>query len=200
MELYEGDKDVACVTGYVYPIKELPETFFIMGADCWGWATWKKEWNLFEADGMKLLQEIQSKKLEKEFNFGDAYPYTQMLADQISGKNSSWAIRWYASAFLKNKLCLYPGKSFVHNIGNDGSGVHCGKSDSFDVQLVSSYGEIKKISIIENRRYRKAFGNFLSGNSAEWSLIKKEEHGNRKNMTILGCIKSFYKNAQKKLK
>ncbi|MDR2645826.1 MAG: methyltransferase, TIGR04325 family [Holosporaceae bacterium] len=193
LELYESDQDIACITGYVYPIKKLPETFFIRGADCWGWATWKKEWDLFEADGRKLLQEIQSKSLEKEFNFNNKYPYTQMLKDQISGKNSSWAVRWHASAFLKNKLCLYSGKSFVHNTGNDGSGIHCGKSDSLDIQLVSSYGEIKKIQVIENKKCRKAFENFLNGNSNKWSLIKKEKHGNRRNVTILGCIKFSYK-------
>jgi len=46
-----------------------------------------------------------------------------MLEDQISGKNSSWAIRWYASAFLRDKLTLYPGRSLVRNIGYD-SGTH----------------------------------------------------------------------------
>ena len=28
----------------------IPETFFVKGADCWGWATWKRGWDLFELD------------------------------------------------------------------------------------------------------------------------------------------------------
>lgn len=47
-----------------------------------------------------------------------------MLIDRNEGKNQSWAILWYASAFIKNKFCLYPPVSLVNNIGNDGSGTH----------------------------------------------------------------------------
>lgn len=49
-----------------------------------------------------------------------------MLKDQIDGKNDSWAIRWYISCFLKNKLCLYLGKPVVTNIGFGVKGAtHC---------------------------------------------------------------------------
>ena len=50
------NKQVASIHGYIYPIDGLPETFFIRGADCWGWATWKRAWNIFEADGQKLFE------------------------------------------------------------------------------------------------------------------------------------------------
>ena len=46
---------------------------------------------------------------------------------KIKGKNNSWAIRWHASAFLNNKLTLYPKNSLVKNIGIDGSGINCQK-------------------------------------------------------------------------
>ena len=46
-----------------------------------------------------------------------------MLRDQIRGGNQSWAIRWYAYAFLQDKLVLYPGRSVTSNIGFDRSGV-----------------------------------------------------------------------------
>lgn len=130
--IYKDIDSVISIHGYVYPIKnEMPETFFIKGADCWGWATWKRGWDLFEADGEKLLNEIINNKLSFEFDFEGTYPYTEMLKGQIKGNNNSWAIRWYASAFLNNKLTLYPGKSLIKNIGFDGSGTHCHKGESF---------------------------------------------------------------------
>ena len=58
-----------------------------------------------------------------------------MVKDQINSKNDSWAVRFYASAFLKNMLTLYPGKSLVLNIGFDGSGLHSGKSKMFDSKI-----------------------------------------------------------------
>ena len=38
----------------------------------------------------------------KEFDFNGTYAYTKMLEDQIVGRNNSWAVRWYASTFLKH--------------------------------------------------------------------------------------------------
>ncbi|WP_223155714.1 glycosyltransferase, partial [Campylobacter concisus] len=125
LELYKGEPRVASIHGYVYPIDGLPETFFIKGADCWGWATWSDKWSIFEPNGQKLLDEIRKLKLEKEIDFNGSYGFVKMLKSQIVGKNNSWAIRWYASTFLNGMLTLYPGKSYVQNIGFDSQATHC---------------------------------------------------------------------------
>ena len=93
LEIYNDEPNVASIHGYIYPIVNLPETFFIKGADCWGWATWKEKWSIFEADGKKLLDELQNRKLQNEADFNGSYGFTQMLKDQIDGKNNSWAVR-----------------------------------------------------------------------------------------------------------
>ena len=136
LEMYSEIEEVISIHGYVYPSqRQLPETFLIKGADCWGWATWKRGWTMFNPDGAALLEQLESRGLTREFDFNNSMSYTRMLRDQIAGKVNSWAIRWYASAFLNNKLTLYPGASLVQNIGHDGSGVHCAASNSFDVSL-----------------------------------------------------------------
>lgn len=136
LDKYQSDDRVISVHGYVYPVKEkLPDFFFLRGADCWGWATWKRGWDLFQTDGSGLLQKIQKLNLEKEFNLGNSYPYMEMLKNQIAGRNDSWAILWHASAFVENKLTLYPGKSYVKNIGNDNSGTHSAETTIYDVVL-----------------------------------------------------------------
>lgn len=128
LEVYKDTQNVACIHGYVEEhSKELPETFFIKGADCWGWATWKRAWDKFNPDGQVLLNEIHNRKCEKHFNFDNTYPYVKMLEDQIAGRNSSWAIRWQASAYLNDMYCLYPNETLVLNVGFDGSGTHCGE-------------------------------------------------------------------------
>ena len=130
LDFYASEERVVSIHGYVYPADEaLPETFFMRGADCWGWATWERGWACFESDGKKLLQALTAQKLEKKFNINNSNDYMGMLRQQIDGKVNSWAIRWYASAFLANKLTLYPGVSLVQNIGMDGSGTHCGDGD-----------------------------------------------------------------------
>ncbi|PIH04437.1 hypothetical protein CS542_00825 [Pedobacter sp. IW39] len=87
----------------------LKEVFFIKGADCWGWATWKA-WDLFEHDGAKLLEKSIHRDFRK-FDFDNTYPYIKALEQQAVGNTTHWDIRWYASAFLA-KLTLYPGQSW----------------------------------------------------------------------------------------
>jgi hypothetical protein len=158
LTLYENDDRVISIHGYVYPLKtKLPDYFFIKGADCWGWATWKRGWNLFNPDGKYLLNEIKRKKLQKEFDFNNTYKYMDMLQAQIDGKISSWAVRWYASAFLADKYTLYPGNSFVRNIGLDGSGIHCGTTEEFNSDLVSTYTPMTPIDVKNSRKATQAF-------------------------------------------
>lgn len=161
LEMYKDEPKVASIHGYIYPIKNLPQTFFIRGADCWGWATWSDKWSLFEADGQKLLNELKKRKLQKEADFNSSYGFTKMLKDQIMGKNSSWAIRWYMSAFLNDKLTLYPGQSYVQNIGHDAEGTHCtSETDVFKVELNYDIA-INKIIVREDREAREKIEMFF---------------------------------------
>ena len=158
LDLYNRDLRVASIHGYVYPTMEtLPETFFLRGADCWGWATWRRGWQLFNPDGRALLQALESQKLTNEFDFGGSFQYTQMLRDQIEGKNNSWAIRWYASAFLANALTLYPGRSLVHNIGNDGSGTHCLQSSAYGASTSTEPVKVESITVEDSALARHSF-------------------------------------------
>jgi len=165
LDVYEEVENVACIHGYLYPLNTiLSETFFIKGADCWGWAAWKRSWDLFEMDGKKLLKKIMEQKKQHEFNFDGTYNFLRMLKGQISGRNDSWAVRWYASAFLANKLTLYPGISLVNNIGNDASGTHCGESNVFEVIIADRRIDVIKIDIVENKLARSSFVSFYKEN------------------------------------
>jgi hypothetical protein len=170
--LYEHEEKVISIHGYVYPVKDsLPDTFFLRGADCWGWATWRRGWSLFEQDGVKLLAELKKRKLVRHFDFNNSYSYSKMLSDQIKGRNDSWAIRWHASAFLANRFTLYPGVSFVSNIGFDSSGTHSGLSKDFDVALRTEGFNLRKIPITEHAEAFKAFSNYLK--TVEDSMLER---------------------------
>ena len=172
LERYQNDDRVISIHGYVYPVdQELPETFFLKGANCWGWATWRRGWNLFNPDGQYLFDKIKRNNLSKQFNFNNSFDYMKMLCDQINGLNDSWAIRWYASAFTANKLTLYPGKSFVQNIGFDSSGTHCRSTSRFDVLLNNSYSGLETVNVVESSQAVKSFERyFLSSKtiSSRW--------------------------------
>ena len=162
LSVYQDHHEVVSIHGYVYPVSgKLPDTFFLRGADCWGWATWKHGWDNFESDGNYLLNEIKNKLLVKEFNFNNSYPYLQMLLAQVEGKTDSWAIRWHASAFLKEKFTLYPGKSLVQNIGIDDSGTHHKYSTIMNVDLAAEMPKINKTDIEQSKIAFELIAEFL---------------------------------------
>lgn len=162
LKLYAYDERVISIHGYVYPVKNiLPSAFFLRGADCWGWATWRRGWEIFNGDGNFLLNELKRTNLVNSFDLDGAHPFSKMLEHQTKGLNDSWAIRWHASAFLANKLTLYPGKSLVQNIGNDNSGTHCGISHIWDTTLSHDVIDLSTIKVKEHYGAKKIIKNFF---------------------------------------
>ncbi len=160
LDLYERDDDVICINSFCMikdaPIKE--HTYFLYGADCQGWATWKRGWDLLNLDAKELQGVLRNdKKLQKLFTYNDSCPYMDMLQYKIDGKIDSWAICWYASAVTHKKLCLYPTKSLLQNIGYDDSGTHTQNSDAYEASIMAdeSTTEFPKIAIKDSRVMRK---------------------------------------------
>ena len=175
LDLYQDDERVGSIHGYTYPCEDtLPNTFFLRGGDCWGWATWARAWGHINLDGSLLLRQLEERGLTKAFDLEGAYPYVKMLKNQIHGKNDSWAIRWHASLFLKNMLTLYPGKSLVQNIGHDGTGVHSAKTSYLSVTLCNDNVTIGNIKICEDSYAREKFKKFLwKHHSSPFAIIKR---------------------------
>lgn len=162
LTMYESEPRVVSIHGYVYPTRgHLPDTFFLRGADCWGWATWRRGWAAFDADGAALLRRIEDAGLEREFDFDGSFPYTSMLRDQVAGVTDSWAIRWYASAFLADLLTLYPGSSLVVNIGLDGSGTNSLPDTSLGTHT-SRMQHLQRVPVEESREARTAIARGLA--------------------------------------
>lgn len=152
LSLYQDAERVISVCAYMYPLsKRHPDTLFLRVADSWGWATWKRGWDLFVADGKQLYDDLKARKLIRKFNLGGSFNYAKMLKAQIQGKNDSWAIRWYATALLNDKLSLYPWKTLVKNIGFDCSGRHGGSVDYYKSELLNEKVLVKQLPIIENK-------------------------------------------------
>jgi len=164
---YEKREDVVSVHGYVYPTSmKLPEAFLIRGADCWGWATWKHKWDLFCFDAKSLYETIAREGSANEFEFDGSFPYLRMLERQITGLSNSWAVCWYASAFVKRKYTLYPGKSLVNINSIYDEGATHGGDNSVNKKFLTDISMMpvnwKKVDdLYENMDGRKAFRHFF---------------------------------------
>lgn len=131
---YRDEEKVMHIGAYMYPLKSdhLPQAFFYRAATSWGWATWASAWKNFEPNIDTLLKQFDKKK-KSAFSIDNSMNFWKQMQEFKKGKNNSWAIRWYASIFLKGGLTLNPSQSLVNNIGHDGTGVHSGINDIYNV-------------------------------------------------------------------
>ena len=162
LHAYVDDERVISVCGYSYPVRgSLPETFFLAGAHCWGWATWRRGWALFEHDPDVVLQRLrQDRDLLYEFDRAGSYPHTQFLKRAAMGEGDSWALRWMASAVIHGKLTLYPGKSLVTNIGMDSTGTNAPEIDVYRTTLAAEPPCVGEIEVRQDTRARRLLRDF----------------------------------------
>ena len=162
LQRYQNEEKVMHIGAYMYPLKgeNLPETFFYRAATSWGWATWERAWKDFEPDVNKIIARFDRKK-KNEFSIEGTMNFWKQIIEFKLGRNNSWAIRWYASIFLKGGLTLNPSKSLINNIGHDGSGIHSGLNDIYHViinpVLLTTFPE----KIEENKEAYLAIKDFL---------------------------------------
>ncbi len=162
LELYANEPRVMHISGYMFPVKgQLPETFFYNANSCWGWATWARAWQHFINDPLYLYKQItRSKKAVRKFNINNSFPFLSQLEANMLGKTKTWAIRWYASFFIRGGFALHPYPSLVNNIGHDNSGENCILQDDFHWATLAKNIPVKPQAIQESPKARRLMQQF----------------------------------------
>lgn len=172
---FRAEEKVMHIGAYMYPLQptHLPETFFYRAASSWGWATWDRAWKHFNPDIDDLIAQFDARK-RKDFSVDHTMNFWKQMLEFKKGKNNSWAIRWYASIFLKNGLTLNPAHSLVNNIGHDGSGIHSGINEIYNVVVNPRPIQNWPTTIKENPEAYQAIKTFLKHRKGSlWARIKR---------------------------
>jgi hypothetical protein len=132
LQRYRDEPQVMQVAAHMYPIEPVTahDALFLPLASSWGWATWRRAWQHFDASMQHYGTLTRDPARRRRFNLDAPLPYFEFLHRQHVGRADSWYIRWYLSIFMNDGLVLYPRHSHVQNQGFDGSGVHCGVGGS----------------------------------------------------------------------
>ena len=141
LDFYKDLKQFGSISAHTYPIKALEKynkDIYVTGkGECWGWGTWKDRWENVDWSVSDFVEYFAVKKMRKQFDSLEK-GLDNMLVQQMNGKLDSWAVRWCYHLFKKGLLTVYPRVSKTKNIGFDGSGTHCG-----DTQTMASALEIQ---------------------------------------------------------
>lgn len=171
LAFYEDDKRIFTIGGMTdkidIPTNYKKDVLVCQRVESWGWATWADRWFSVEWDisQYSIWGKNQKKGIKQLCRGGD--DLWGMLQMQNQKKIDSWAVRWQYNMSQQNKLCLRPVYSLVTNVGMDGSGVHCGPSETGDAPSTPKYNShiynIKlEQGIKENKRISKNYKLFYA--------------------------------------
>lgn len=138
LDFHERNEEIGAICGF-HPFnfinKTTIENSYIVSDRFlpWGWATWKKSWNLYEESLIKLAS-IVDETLVVNILGHDISNYLKKDTF-LFGKSDIWSLNWILSLFKNDLRVAYPVESLVDNIGFDGTGVHSSKTDIFDYKI-----------------------------------------------------------------
>ncbi|MCP8689369.1 glycosyltransferase [Marinobacterium sedimentorum] len=136
LSFYNNEDKVWHISGWNYPIDSegLDSTFLWHVMNCWGWATWRDRWRGFIKNPEQLIASWDKDKVY-EFNLYGKQDFWSQVQANSNGSLNTWAVFWYSSIFQNGGLCLNPVKTYVENIGLDGSGENCGNNNELNSRL-----------------------------------------------------------------
>jgi len=134
LDKYQDSPRILGVTGYTIPIpnalrESYPwDLYMFPRPGSWGWATWRGSWMLYDRDFELSLVEADRDNIDLTVGGKDVLGLIQRA---IKGKLDAWTPGWL-TAVARYGYFIYPTESHVHNIGMDGTGVHCGNTTRYD--------------------------------------------------------------------
>ena len=105
--------------------------YFSKYPHCWGWATWRRAWKLFDSDltewprlrDQRWLNGLFADELQARF-------WEQLFEGVHEGKINSWAYAWTFSCWAQSMMTILPQSNLVTNVGFGEAATHTTASGS----------------------------------------------------------------------
>lgn len=121
LEKYKNDERVSVITGNNFQSgKKRGEApyYFSRYNHCWGWATWRRAWQLYSGELPFWNKWSDSSEWKKMTPDAIERDYWNKIFKLVSAeKIDSWAYPWTASVWFHGGLTATPNVNLVRNIG-----------------------------------------------------------------------------------
>jgi len=179
LEKYRFDYRVFSVSGYCPPIpipKNYPyDAFFIRRFNGWGVGEWKdRRDSVCQITPEEFSRFAANRSLSRSFTKAGGKDMLIMLEHVANGRlDAAYDVRCMYTQFMKDQYTVYPTQSLILNIGFDGTGMHCGKTDRFDVALSNKTAFSFPKEVFVDERIVKANRKFRAGPGYAKKLMMK---------------------------
>ena len=128
LEYYKDNKEILMISGN-NPIEELYSTdedyLFSKVPFIWGWATWRRAWNIYDFKISSWPQNRKNPVWKKVFPLNAYWTYTSQFDVLYSGDfNDTWSYQFMYAGIINDMLCVLPSKSHTFNIGFQEESTH----------------------------------------------------------------------------
>jgi len=128
LERYADDARIGVVTGNNFQngrTRGHDSYYFSRYPHCWGWATWRRAWNLFDFNACSdYRNRLHSTRNLQPLRFDESMYWAAMQRMTAAGFVDSWATRWMHSLWRHDMLTVTPQANLVVNIGFDSEATH----------------------------------------------------------------------------
>lgn len=135
LERYRDDQRIMMISGNNMQFGQVrfdSDYYYSLYNHIWGWASWRRAWNLYDYDMKKWPELKRSNQLLDLLNNSSAVKYwTEIFDATYNNKNNSWAYRWTYSCWVSGGLSVLPNKNLVKNIGFGDGATHTSKENRF---------------------------------------------------------------------
>lgn len=141
LERYRHDERIMMISGDNFQNGQRRTSdsyYFSRLPHCWGWATWRRAWHLFDFEmcdwpqrrATRWLNSIAKQPMLEQH-------WTQCFDGVRSGKIDTWDYQWMYCMFVRNGLSIVPEVNLVANIGFGSTATHTLTAD--DRHIVASH-------------------------------------------------------------
>lgn len=140
LDKYENNDRVFSVCGYCPPIPINAgygyDAYFWRRFSAWGYGIWKNRYDcIHNVSPGQYNRLVSSWKLRRSFIKGAGADALPILKREAYGEINANDMKAMYAQFLSDQYTIYPTGSLVRNTGMDGTGVHCGVTDKYEVTL-----------------------------------------------------------------
>ncbi|WP_071590882.1 hemolytic protein HlpA-like protein [Synechococcus sp. PCC 7336] len=128
LEHYYQDDRIMAISGNNFQFGQKRTEYsyyFSRYPHCWGWATWRRAWQHFDAK-LSLWPLVKRNNLLNDIlkDSSSVQYWNKIFQRTYNGEIDSWAYCWTLNCWLQSGLTVLPKVNLVSNIGFGASGTH----------------------------------------------------------------------------
>jgi hypothetical protein len=128
LEKYRNDKRIMCISGNCFFDQNKFNDFsyyFISLPLIWGWATWKRAWDMHDINMYRYKFFLKEEKINDIFSEKLFKKNFKKIFDEVHGKKiDTWDYQWCFTCLSNSGLTCTPSKNLIKNIGFSRDATH----------------------------------------------------------------------------